>query len=183
MSKILRFTNLSGDSLKCRRISYISLFCILLTAMFGCHKNEVSPVPVIGTMYFGLDYYPPGSDTPVFFRLSQDTVYFEFSIVDGDADLGNDTTKHMYDIYIKDYRFDTGYVGYAFPAIDRSIENAKNGINATCLFEIFGPDIINARPDSVHANFEDTSQLEVYVMDRAGHKSNHIITPRLIMLP
>ena len=150
---------------------------MLLLAIFGtvasCQKNNVSPIPSITLQYFG----------PNLLRISTDTVFLQFGMADGDGDLGNDTNKIQYDIYIKDFRFDTGYVGYYFPEIDRSIEDPKKGISGICLFEFFSPTILNLRDDSVHTKFGDTTHFEFYIMDRAGHTSNHIVTPTIIMKP
>ena len=150
------------------------LFLLLFVAfMPSCQKNNTSKIPYISLAFFG----------PNLLKISTDTVFLEFNITDGDGDLGHDTSTHQYDIYIKDYRFDTGYVGYYFPEIDKTIEDPKKGISGTCLFEFYSPNILNLRDDSVHSHFGDTTHFEFYVMDRAGNKSNHIITPVIIMKP
>ena len=166
--------------------SLFPVFAIIISfniAFESCQKNTVSPIPYIQMEYFGLDY-GNYNDTPVLFRLPSDTVIMEFTFKDGDGDIGNnDTTKGKYDLYIKDSRFDTGYAGYTFPQIDQSIENKRYGLSGSIVFEFFYPNIINARPDSIHTYVADTAQFELYIMDRAGHKSNHLITSRVIMLP
>ena len=164
------------------RYGKISVLAVLIATVVSCQKNNVSPVPYITSQYFGLDY-GRYNDTPVIMKLSSDTLYFQFSFIDGDGDLGNDTTNHMYDVYVKDFRYDTGFVGYIFPQIDKSIEDPKKGLTGVCQFLFFAPNILLARPDSVHTYVADTTYFEVYIMDRAGHKSNHIVTPRVIMTP
>ena len=151
---------------------FVFLFSIVLL-FSACQKNNVSNVPYIALSYFGKDII----------RVSTDTVYLEFSFTDGDADLGNDTGSHKYDIYIKDFRFDTGFAGYYFPEIDKSIIEPKKGISGLCLFEFYAPTLLSLRPDSIHANYGDTTHFEFYIMDRAGHTSNHITTSMLIMRP
>ncbi len=155
---------------------------LLLGAVVSCQKNNVSVVPYITTEYFGLNY-GSGPDTPIIMHMSADTLFFQFSFSDGDGDLGNDTTKQMWDIYIKDFRYDTGFVGYLFPEIDKSIEDPKKGLKGLCTFLFYSPNILTVRVDSVHSFVGDTTHFEVYIMDRAGHKSNHVITPQLIMVP
>ncbi len=105
----------------------------------------------------------------------------EFSFTDGDADLGNDPTGSQKDIYIKDARYDT-FTGYFFPSIDRSIENPKKGMQGTCDF-FFTPDILKSRTDTNHVLNGDTTHFEFYIVDRAGHQSNHQVTRTIIMRP
>ncbi len=143
-------------------------------AFFSCQKNNnVSKIPQIGLIYFGSG---EGTDS---MRLNFDTAFLKFSIVDGDADLGVGTHA---DIFIKDFRYDTGYVGYSFPTIDQTIEDPKKGIQGTCTFE-FLPDILTSRSDSLHMATGDTTHFEVYIEDRAGNQSNHIVTGPIIMRP
>jgi hypothetical protein len=102
--------------------------------------------------------------------------------------LGNDpnatTPPVKYDIYVKDFRYDTaGFIGYFFPAIDQSIEDPKKGIEGTCYFLFIGAAAITPRTDSLHTALGDTTHFEVYIMDRAGDTSNHIITPMIIVKP
>ena len=151
-------------------------FGVFLTCMVGfaaCEKNTVSKIPAISLEYFGPDIV----------KMSADTVFLEFAFTDGNADLGNDPNGTRYDIYIKDFRYDTGFVGYFFPSIDKSIEDAKKGLSGECLFEFFAPQILNARTDSIHTKYGDTTHFEFYIMDRAGDTSNHITTGSVIMFP
>ena len=159
-----------------------TIFTALCISFLSCQKNNVSPTPYITSEYFLLST-ATSIDTMVKMHLSTDTVLWVFSLTDGDGDLGVDTTKHIYDIYIKDSRYDTGFVGYVFPAIDQTIEDPKTGLKGTCTFQFFSPNIITARPDSIHSFVGDTATFELYIMDRAGHKSNHISSKKLIMVP
>ncbi len=160
--------------MKIRHVAYLLLASV---AVFSCTKsNDVSKIPQISLLYFGSG---EGTDSMV---LNIDTAFLEFSLVDGDGDIGNDPNGPNNDIFIKDFRYDTGYVGYHFPAVDQSIENSKKGIQGKCLFE-FTPDLITTRPDSIHQATGDTTHYEVYIVDRAGHQSNHIVTGPIIMRP
>ena len=160
--------------MKIRHVAYLLLSSV---AVFSCTKsNDVSKIPQISLLYFGSG---EGTDSMV---LNIDTAFLEFSLVDGDGDIGNDPNGPNNDIFIKDFRYDTGYVGYHFPAVDQSIENSKKGIQGKCLFE-FTPDLITTRPDSIHQATGDTTHYEVYIVDRAGHQSNHIVTGPIIMRP
>lgn len=157
------------------KIRYLIYFIIISLAIASCQKsNDVSKIPQISLMYFGPDSI----------IVNVDTAFLQFSITDGDADLGNDPTGAQKDIYIKDFRtgYDTGFAGYFFPAIDKSIEDPKKGIQGICLF-MFTSYILSPRTDSVHLKYGDTTHFEFYIMDRAGHQSNHITTKNIIMRP
>ncbi len=158
--------------MKIRSVFYFFILVIIFTS---CQKNNLSNVPYISLKYFGYDTI----------RIKYDTLFLDFLLTDGDGDLGNDPNSNpkKYDIYIKDFRFDTGYAGYYFPQIDKSIEIPSKGISGSCLFEFYSPDILNLRTDSIHTKFGDTTHFEFYIMDRAGHQSNHLITPTVYMIP
>jgi hypothetical protein len=104
----------------------------------------------------------------------------QFTIEDGNADLGNPQNGDKFDIYIKDFRFDTGYAGYFFPLIDGSIKDPEKGFIGTCYF-YFTPYILLPRTDSLHMATGDTTSFEVYVVDQAGNESNHFVTPKVIL--
>ena len=152
-------------------------FIVLVVIFSACQKNTVSKIPSISLLHFGPDSIRVNIDTPLLI----------FHLIDGNADLGNDPNATAppvkYDIYIKDFRYDTGFVGYFFPAIDKTIEVPKKGIEGTCYFEFIGVSGITPRADSLHTATGDTTHFEVYIMDRAGDTSNHIITPSIIVRP
>src|SRR4051812_35726975 len=100
------------------KIRYLFYFLFASVVFAACTKtNDVSKIPQISLMYFGPDSMIINIDTPM----------LQFSLTDGDADLGNDPNGDLRDIYIKDFRYDTGFVGYFFPSIDVSIEDPKKG--------------------------------------------------------
>ena len=112
---------------------------------------------------------------------SKDTVNIQFHLQDGDADLGNDPNSTNYDLYIKDSRYDT-FQGYFFPPIASQVEDPKKGLEGICTFQMLAALII-PRQDSIHIKQGDTASFELYITDRAGHKSNHITTPKLYIKP
>ncbi len=115
--------------------------------------------------------------------MNYDTCFLVFSVKDGDADLGVDVTNKQgkFDIYVKDFRFDTGFAGYFFPEIDSKIKDPSKGLNGTVTFE-FTPYILLPRTDSFHLVNGDTTHFEVYIRDQAGHESNHITTSQVVMV-
>lgn len=159
------------------KVRFVIYTVLALLVFSACEKNSFPKLPSIALIYFGPDSVLANIDTPL----------IEFHLTSGAANLGNDpnstTVPKKYDIYIKDFRYDTGFVGYYFPAIDQSIENSKVGIEGTCLFEFIGAAAITPRTDSLHMATGDTTHFELYIMDRAGDTSNHITTAPIIVRP
>ena len=150
-----------------RNVVYL-LLLLLITA--SCKENRLSKIPRIELMAFGPDAV----------QVNYDTATLQFRLQDGDADLGNSLNSGKYDIYVKDFRFDTGYAGYFFPQLDKSILDPNKGIEGTCRF-YFTPYILLPRTDSIHMAEGDTTYFEVYIVDKAGNESNHIITSKVRM--
>ncbi len=154
-------------------IRYLFVFALIAMAAFSCQKpNEMSNIPQISLSYF---VAPNGSNAV---RIGMDTAVLSFTIADGDADLGRDQSGTDYDIYIRDLR-SGDFLGYFFPEFDKSIENPKKGIVGHCEF-LFSPDLLIPRSDTIHIQ-NDTTSFEFYIVDRAGHESNHLFTPQIIM--
>jgi hypothetical protein len=111
-------------------------------------------------------------------KVNIDLVAVNFTITDGDADIANDTTSM---IWLKDSRFDTaGFIPTPFPPIDVAVENPKKGLIGTCTFYPVPPP--TPRLDSFHrAVNRDTFYYQLYITDRAGHKSNVLTTKQLII--
>ena len=151
------------------KISGIAFLLFLAIAFVACDKNTVSKIPHISLIAFA------PRDSMI---ANIDTCKIEFSLVDGDGDIGNDTVSV---IHLKDSRYESaGFVKTPFPAIDPSIEDPKKGLQGTCLFSPVPPPVPR---DSIHAVTGDTLSYELYITDRAGHESNHIITHSFIVRP
>lgn len=138
----------------------------VMLLLSACQKNTVSKIPNIALSSFG----------PSTILVNLDTVFIKFTIVDGDGDIGVTSESQ---IYLKDSRFDSaGYFTTQFPTIDASVEDPKKGLEAVCTFYPVPQPV--PRSDSAHTKF-DTLHYEMYITDRAGHESNHVITPSLII--
>jgi hypothetical protein len=148
----------------------VLLLLLVVFVLSSCQTNNLSNIPKIGLISFG----------PPYITINQDTCEMQFTIEDGNADLGNPKIGNNFDIYIKDFRFDTGYAGYFFPDIDGSIKDPEKGFIGTCYF-YFTPYILLPRTDSLHMATGDTTYFEVYVVDQAGNESNHFVTPKVIL--
>jgi|GEM_PF-886087 len=154
------------------------LLLLCLTLLAACdNKNSGSKIPRIALLAFGPDsvYLTPGV---------QDTVAaLEFSLADADGDIGVDSSTSA--IFIMDSRFDSiGYVKFPFPAsLTASIEDPKKGLTGTCIYAFAGDQALSLRSDSLHQAAGDTANFYLFITDRAGHHSDTIVTPRLIMRP
>ena len=145
---------------------------ILVTTLFfiaACQKNTVSKIPKIALIQF----------VPDSMKVNVDTCFIQFSLTDGDGDIGNSNTSQ---IWLKDSRFDTAdFQPTAFPPIDGSVEDPKKGLTGTCIFYPVPQPV--PRSDSNHTKYGDTLYYEMYITDRAGNASNHVITHTLIIRP
>ena len=146
----------------------IALF-LGLALFASCAKNTVSKIPYISLVGFA----PADS-----LHANVDTAIIEFRFTDGDGDIGVDSATSA--IFLKDKRFDSvGFVKYPFPFdIDPSIEDPKKGITGVAFFM---PDPQPVPRDSIHGVIGDTLYYELYITDRAGHASNHLITHKIIV--
>lgn len=151
------------------RLLLLSGLCLF--ALSACVKNSMSKIPQIILEGFG----------PEIRTVGKDTTTLAFSLTDGDADLGVTIEPGSYDIFINDKRFDTGFTGYYFPTISNEVKDPQKGLKGTCYF-FFTPDLLLPRLDSVHLKDGDTTHFELYIVDRAGNKSNHITTGNVYMV-
>lgn len=152
--------------MKVRAIVFFLLFVAIVPA---CRKDTVSKIPHIAlTEFLPVDSMIVGVDT----------VLIVFNFQDGDGDISNDTGSG---IYLKDMRFDTApFIRTPFPKITpATIEDPTKGLTGTCTFY---PDPPTQRLDSLHS-ISDTLVYQLYITDRAGHKSNVLTTRPLIMKP
>jgi hypothetical protein len=151
----------------------ITLFLLLIVVGFSaCDKEAVSKIPNISLASIN------PSDPPIV-RAFVDSVFITFRFTDGDADIARTPSDTMSAIYIKDSRNDsTGFEKISFPSIDVAIEDPKKGIQGTCTFWL---DNLAPRSDSIHTRFGDTLFYIFYITDRAGNRSDTIVTPQIIV--
>ena len=146
---------------------HLFIALLAITCFAACNKKVVVKEPSISFT----------SATP---QLNVgDSAVIEFTISDEDADLGNDT-QGISGIYCKDTRYDSlGFVRFEFPAIDSALEDPNKGLEIHCEFvPIPYP---TPRLDTLHTKYGDTLTYQIYVEDRAGHKSNIITTTQIII--
>ena len=141
---------------------------MLIVLIAGCKKDEnISPIPAI-TFKSLLVGNNGVKDT---------ASILTFSYIDGDGDLGvlSDNTSEPYNLKIATYeRINGSYVylinqdGYIPNLTPKARDKAISG-DIT--------DVLQLPLNKIN----DTLHYEVYIIDRAGHESNMIITPDIVV--
>lgn len=124
--------------------------------------------------------------TPNTIRMaSTDTITISFNVADGDADLGNDPEGTLYDIYMVDSRYVGGpdvsedTLMLRFPEIPNGAQNPAKGVEGVCVLDLDGG-YFYMRDDHPEG---DTLQFDIYIIDKALHKSNIINTGDIYITP
>ena len=113
----------------------------------------------------------------------EDSLFVTFHFEDGDGDLGRTDQEPENNIFFIDERTGTLDNTFAIPTIPE--DGAGNGVEgevkillfSTCCIYLDGSD-----PCVPNNQFPlDTVQYRIYIKDRAGHKSNEILTSPIIL--
>ncbi len=151
---------------------YFLIVLVFSALFYSCAKNSVSKIPHISLIAM----QPQDS-----FLLNKDTLMIVFKFTDGDGDLRSDASDTFSGVYLKDSRFDSaGFVKSLFPIVNPAIEDPKKGLTGICYFFPYPQPTPR---DSSHYATGDTLTYELYIVDKAQHESNHIVTQRLIIRP
>lgn len=149
----------------CRFISYALISFVLL--LIACKKQ------------------PSYSDTPTlsFVRLNTTTVkqgtdpiVIDMKFTDGDGDIGLDQADTTNDIDIYDVRTNYPRIHYPYRMPNVTPSGTQKAISAELNITI--PNTFLRPGASV-----DTLRYEITIKDRAGNRSNTILTPPIIILP
>ena len=145
---------------------YIGFLTIVLVAVVSCKKvNSGSSIPEISLV---------NVSQTTFSHSSEDKVYIVFRVIDGDANLGTDSS----DIFLEDSRDKTVYQ-LEFPTIPTELQDAGKGINALCTLELNSSYFALREDDTLRVL--DTLQFDIQIQDKALNKSNHITTPDIFI--
>src|SRR5690606_25893980 len=149
--------------------NYMTLALMML--LFSCSKeNKMSKIPSIE--YIGMSPFSVRANDP------DQSLNIGFSFQDGAADLGNYPNPDQMDIYIKDLRNDSVFTFY-FPDLDPEYLDDKKGVSGQSV--VYMPVYnLSLRGDSTHL-MSDTTAFELYILDKAGNKSNVITTDSLVL--
>jgi hypothetical protein len=144
---------------------FLIVTSIILLSFYSCKKALYSVFPTIEQLK--LSKQTLQSNNP------KDSLLISFYVYDGDADLGVDRNSGSYDIYMDESRTIQNLRLY-FPEINGAIPGAGKGIEGLCNVYITGKQL---KIDSTFVpKSADTLYLKVYVVDKAGHKSNTLFT-------
>lgn len=150
---------------------FAASFLLLALVMTACKKeNKLSKIPSITFLSAAPNTVKQGSAT--------DTCWISFKFEDGDADIN--TTGDTTNIFIKDLRPGVNQTfKYGFPPIPDGFKDPAYGFKGTCIVGIDGTSL-HFR-DTVAHKEKDTISYEVFILDEAGHESNHITTSEVYL--
>lgn len=149
---------------------FLWLFLAVLTAAGCVSPPDYPDEPVI--LYEGV------SKDSIYAQLTRipDSIVFHLSFTDGDGDLSNEDST---DIFYVDSRFPTIIAPLAIPPFPQ--EGTGNGISGDIYFTLVNNEQVNCKYDGAFpvqdpAYPVDTFSLEIYILDRAGNRSNVVQT-------
>lgn len=139
-----------------------------ISLMAGCGKNEnYSTTPKIDFKSFS-----PASSINV---VGNPEVTVNLTFQDGDGDIGRERTGMPgADIFLE-YVYDGNNVLFSDSVILPQIPNSATDKNVSGVLGFKVPTTFLIR----QGKSEDVVQFKVYLLDKAGHKSNVIVTPEL----
>ncbi len=113
---------------------------------------------------------------------SEDSVYYTLSFTDGDGDLGGISGKDSLNVFITDRRSNKPVEQtFRIPFVPEA--GAKNGISGEIRFLMFTTCCLSLEPCiATPSRPTDTLSYDIYIKDRAGHKSNVVQTKPIILL-
>jgi hypothetical protein len=154
------------------------VFVILLfSSLYACSLSpNFSTTPELTFIDFNKQTMRQGT-------LNQDSVSLILDFKDGDGDIGTPSNEQNLNLFLIDSRTNQIYDSYKIPAIPE--KGANNGIEGRITLNVFSTccRFSNAPPCS---KLDDTPTnkltLSVYMLDRAGNKSNTVNTSELTLL-
>ena len=157
--------------------SKIGLLLLLAIAGWQCLDSPNYPdEPFIEFISISKDTLEQG-----IFEEDSLTVIFRFE--DGDGDIGRTDQDPENNIFFIDERTGTLDNTFGIPTIPE--DGAGNGVEGTVKILLFSTCCIypdGSDPCVPNVNFPlDTIQYRIYIEDRAGHKSNEILTKPIIL--
>lgn len=149
-------------------MKYQFLIAGLIMAMMASCLNppEYPPEPVIAFDSISKTFVKGFSSSPPV----MDSIAFVISFTDGDGDLGASSSDTVPNLFFKDSR--TGFINtFQFPSV--TPEGNVKDISGTITY-VFSP--FDCNPGKKL----DTFFYTIFIDDRAGHRSNEVITPTII---
>ncbi len=104
-------------------------------------------------------------------RINQDTVLIELKFTDGDGDIGyTNSSLRKPDLFVIDQRTGNQYDNYILPTIPQ--QGTNNGIIGTMRVTLLTQCCTVQPCDPFDNQPDELLPLEIYLLDRAGNKSN-----------
>lgn len=119
--------------------------------------------------------------------LNTDSIFISISFTDGDGDLGGVSPMSFnQNLFVIDNRTGENYDQFRIPEIPP--EGATNGISGEIILRLFTtcclfPEEALAQPCDAPLDFPTNElTLDIYIMDRAGNRSNTVTTDPIVLL-
>lgn len=113
----------------------------------------------------------------------QDSITIIFRFEDGDGDLGRTETSTENNVFLTDSR--TGILDNTFGIPHIPAQGSSNGIEGTIFIRVYSTCCLHPVEDpctpSVMHPF-DQLKYQIYIIDRAGNRSNTIETPAIHLI-
>ncbi len=157
-------------------IKLLSITALFSLFLVSCSKNNTAPeAPIISLLGISPNTVRSG--------MIEDTLIISLKISDQNADLGNDENGARPDVILVDSR-NTGSpddtLRLYLPPIPNEIKDASKGISGTANIILSAGLYLFQRDDHPDG---DTLHFDIHVLDRAGNKSNHVVTPDIYIKP
>ena len=156
------------------RALILTSLCIV-GLLIGCTRPPDYPdEPIIEFLQFSKNPISQGT-------FNEDTTFLTVSFKDGDGDIGSDTSLNFHIIDTRD-----GFTVPAFIIPPVPEQGTGNGISGEITVRLFTtcciPPAVEDACDNDDPTIRDEVIYEVYIEDRAGNKSNTILTEPLILI-
>lgn len=160
--------------------SWAKIGLLLLLVLTGWRCLEAPNFPIEPSIEFmGLS-----KDTIRQGIFQEDSLFVTFRFEDGDGDLGRTDQEPDNNIFFIDERTGTLDNTFAIPTLPA--DGAGNGVEGQIRILLFSTCCIypdGSDPCVPNDQYPlDTVQYRIYIKDRAGHTSNEILTPPIILL-
>ena len=132
-------------------LPFVALACLVQT---GCKKDELTNTPVIELK----------SATPAALQAFSDTLTFTIFYRDGDGDLGENSAD-VYNLFLTDNR---NSIAYKYRIQQLAPQGSAIAIQGNLDVKLPSVPILD------NANSSETATFSIYIVDRAGNKSNTV---------
>lgn len=154
------------------QVAKVALFILAGCTLAGCLNAPEFPVEP------RIEFISISKDTLLQGTFQEDSLQVIFRFEDGDGDIGRTSTDPGNNVFFIDER--TGTLDNSFGLPEFPQDGAANGVEgevrirlySTCCLYTDGEDPCVPNPNQPI----DSLQYRIYLMDRAGHKSNEILT-------